>query len=56
MYILVRQSDNIIIGTSSGKVDEQSASKSGYRVYEIADVEWNNSMLGSKLKGYEKDK
>jgi hypothetical protein len=54
MYILVRQTDNIIIGTASRLVDEKSAADKGYNVYEIADSEFKASMLGSKLAGFDK--
>lgn len=53
MYILVRQKDNIIIGTAKKQVDEESASKNGCRVYEISDDEFKPSMLGSKLEAFD---
>lgn len=54
MYILVRATDNIIIGTATRPVDEESVSKNGCRVYEIDDSEFKPEMLGSKLTEYEK--
>lgn len=54
MYILVRKSDNIIIGTATKLVDENTASTKGYNVYEVPDSEFKISMLGSKLTGFDK--
>ena len=56
MYILVRQTDNIIVGTATKIVDEASVSKSGCRVYEIPDNEFTANMLGSKLETFEENK
>lgn len=53
MYILVRQKDNVIVGTATRQVDEVSLSKSGCRVYEISDKEFKPTMLGSKLEAYD---
>lgn len=53
MYILVRQTDNVIVGTAFRPIDEASASKSGCRVYDIPDAEFNESLLGSKLESFE---
>lgn len=55
MYILVRQTDNVIVGTAVRPVDEVSASKNGCRVYEIEDSEFDPNMLGSKLTHFNKD-
>lgn len=55
MYILVRQKDNIIVGTAVKPVDETDASQKGFRVYEIPDSEFNPSMLGGKLESFEKE-
>lgn len=54
MYILVREIDNIIIGTAAKMIDEMSALNKGYKVYEIQDSEFKPSMLGSKLTGFDK--
>lgn len=54
MYILVRNSDNVIIGTATKLVDEKNAADKGYAVYEIKESEFRPSMLGSKLNGFEK--
>lgn len=55
MYILVRQSDNVIVGTAIRPIDELSASKSGCRIYEIDESEFTPEMLGSKLTQYNKE-
>lgn len=55
MYILVRQEDNVIIGTATRPVDTASASENGYRVYEIDDSEFKEEMLGSKIVDYVKE-
>jgi hypothetical protein len=54
MYILVRQSDKVIIGTATKLIDEKSAADKGYDVYEIQESEFKPSMLGSKLQGFDK--
>jgi hypothetical protein len=54
MYILVDNKTDIIVGTASQKVDNKSCSDSGYRVFEIPNDQFNFSMLGKKLTGYEK--
>lgn len=54
MYLLVRVKDNIIIGTATKAVDEKTASKHGYKIYEIADAEFKTNMLGAKLEGFTK--
>lgn len=55
MYILVRAKDNVIVGTAIKKIDENSASKNGCKVYEIDDSDFSQDMLGSKLESFEKE-
>lgn len=55
MYILVRQKDNVIVGTAVKAIDEASASKSGCKVYELPDEEFDISLMGKKLESYERD-
>lgn len=55
MYILVRQKDNIIVGSAKNRIDEKSASENGCKVYEILDAEFKPSMLGSRLESFEKE-
>lgn len=54
MYLLVRAKDNIIIGTALRPVDEKTASKNGYKIYQIPDEEFKPEMLGAKLEGFKK--
>lgn len=54
MYILVRESDNIIIGTATRPVNEDAAADKGYKVYEIDESEFKPSMLGAKLQKFDK--
>ena len=55
MFILVRQSDKIIIGTATKMVDEKNAAEKGFEIFEIPDSEFNPELLGSKLKGFDKE-
>lgn len=54
MYILVREIDNIIIGTAIRPINETIAADKGYKVYEIDESEFKPSMLGSKLQKFDK--
>jgi hypothetical protein len=56
MYILVRHSDNIIIGSATRPVDVKTASANGYRVFEIANSEFKVEMIGTKLKSFDEVK
>ncbi len=42
MYILVRVTDNVIVGCANNPVNVQEASKQGRRVYEIDDAGTTN--------------
>lgn len=53
MYIIVRHSDNIIIGSATRPVDESHASKNGYKVFEIDDAEFNVELIGSRLESFD---
>lgn len=53
MFILVRHSDNVIIGCATRPVDEAEASRNGNKVFEIDDAEFSITMLGSKLEGFD---
>lgn len=55
MYIIVRVTDNVIVGSAANRVDEEHASKSGYRVYEIDSSEFSYELIGSKLAGFEQE-
>lgn len=52
MFIIVRHSDNVIIGNATRQVDEVQMSKNGYKVFEIEDYEFSISMLGMKLESF----
>lgn len=54
MYLIVRASDNIIVGTAIRPIDEASSSKNGYKIYQIEDSEFVPEMLGAKLEGFNK--
>jgi hypothetical protein len=53
MYIMVRQSDRVIMGSAINPVSKEHASAQGYEVYEIDDSEFSVSMLGSVLNDFE---
>lgn len=56
MYIIVRHSDNVIIGSAVRPMDEVQASKNGYKIFEIDDTEFSVSMIGQKLDGFDEVK
>lgn len=56
MYIIVRHSDNLIVGSATRRVDEKEASKNGYKVFEIDDKEFRVDMIGSKLESFDEVK
>lgn len=56
MFLIVRANDNIIVGNAARPIDEKTASKNGYKIYEIADSEFKTEMLGAKLEGFSKAK
>lgn len=56
MFIIVRHSDNIIIGSATRPVDEAQASMNGYKVFEVEDSEFSIEMIGSRLDGFDEVK
>jgi hypothetical protein len=56
MYIIVRHSDNIIIGSAVRPVDQESASQNGYKIFQIDDSEFTVEMIGSKLDSFDEVK
>lgn len=56
MYIIVRHSDDIIIGSAVRPMDEVEASKRGYKVFEVDDADFDVSMIGSKLESFDEVK
>jgi hypothetical protein len=53
MYIMVRQSDRVIMGSAINPISKEHASAQGYEVYEIDDAEFRVDMLGSVLNYFE---
>ena len=56
MYIIVRHSDNIIIGSATRPVDESEASRNGYKIFQIEDSEFKVEMIGSRLESFDEVK
>lgn len=55
MYILVDAKTNTIVGSAAKKVNEESCSKNGQKVYEIPDSEYNHSLIGTKIEDFQFD-
>jgi N-dimethylarginine dimethylaminohydrolase len=53
MYIMVRQTDRVIMGSAINPISNEHASAQGYEVYEIDDSEFTVDMLGSVLNNFE---
>ena len=53
MFLIVRQSDNMIIGSAIKPININEASSKGYIVCEIPDDEFDPAMLGSILDNFE---
>ena len=53
MYILVRVSDNVIVGCANNPLSTTEASKNGRRIYEIDDEDFNVAMLGQVITDFE---
>jgi len=49
MYILVRVSDNVIVGCANNAISAPEASRQGRRIYEIDDADFDSSMLGQQI-------
>ena len=56
MYIIVRHSDKIIVGSATRPVDESEASRNGYLIFEMEDSEFKVEMIGSKLESFDEVK
>lgn len=52
MYILVRVSDNVIVGSAHNPINVREASKQGRRVYEIDDEDFSPAIIGQKITEY----
>lgn len=55
MYLIVRAEDNVIVGTAENPVCETTCSRDGYKIFEIPDEEFEESMIGNTIGGYEKN-
>lgn len=53
MYILVDAKTNKIVGCAAKKVNEESCSKNGQKVYEIPDSEYSHDMIGTKIEDFQ---
>lgn len=53
MYILVRISDNVIVGCANNPVNVQEASRQGRRVYQIDDEDFSPDMLGQQITEFQ---
>lgn len=53
MFLIVRKTDNVIIGSAIKSINLNDASAKGYEIYEIDDAEFNPEMLGSTLDYFE---
>lgn len=53
MYIIVRQIDNVVIGSAINAMNIDDASKQGYVIYEIDDSEFTPELLGSTLDHFD---
>jgi len=53
MFLIVRQSDSVIIGSAIKPIHMESASQKGYIICEIPDDEFNPQMLGSKIEDFD---
>jgi hypothetical protein len=53
MFLIVRQSDNVIIGSAIKAINIDEFSKKGYVIFEIPDKEFTPKLIGSKLEEYE---
>lgn len=52
MYIIVRHSDDVIVGSAVRPMDEVEASKRGYKVFEVDDSDFDVGMIGSRLESF----
>jgi hypothetical protein len=53
MFLIVRQSDNVIIGSAIKPINIEDASKNGYIVCEMPDAEFTPDLIGSKIEDFE---
>ncbi len=53
MYIIVRATDNMIVGSAINPINTNEASKNNRIVYEIDDKDFDVSLIGKILTDYE---
>lgn len=53
MYILVRQTDKVIVASAINPMSVEDASSKGCLIYEIDDAEFTPDLLGSTLDDFE---
>jgi hypothetical protein len=53
MFIMVRQSDRVIIGSAINPVSIEHASANGFDIFEIDDSEFKPELLGSTLNYFD---
>lgn len=55
MFLIVRENDNVIVGSALKPIDLNDAQTKGYIVYEVDDSEYTNDLMGSKIEYFEID-
>lgn len=53
MFLIVRQEDNVIIGSAIKSINIDDASKNGYIICEIPDEEFSPDLLGRKIEDFD---
>lgn len=53
MYIMVRESDNMIIGSAVNPINKKTAMERGYLVYELDNSEYSEDLIGNILENFE---
>ena len=53
MFIIVRKSDNIIVGCANSPINLQQAEQNGNVIFEIDDSEFSPDLIGQKLESHD---
>lgn len=53
MFIFVRMEDNVIVGYSVKPVNIEDMTRQGNKVFEVADTEFDYTMIGQKLTEFD---
>lgn len=56
MYIMVRKSDNMIVGSAVNPINKKTALERGYLVYEVSKSEYSDDLIGNILENFEERK